>query len=261
MRIRIALGRFLIRLGGFIESLAGVVMKPDDLIEFSRQAYSKPGAVEGWAAESVLSMGLSDEEKAMLESLPRKNGRLLLLGVGGGREAVPLGRAGFEVTGMDFVPGMVENAVAYAARHGVKMDGFVQELSKLHAPANSYDVVWLSAAMYSCIPTRRRRVETLKRIRTALRSGGFFVCQFQMDTRQTTSRMAEILRKTFACLTLGNFGCETGDTLWQNMEFIHVFPSLEALKSEFEEAGFNVCRIQAHPAVRRGGALLRKGDS
>jgi len=33
VRHRIALGRFLIRLGNFIQSLAVMVMKPDDLLE------------------------------------------------------------------------------------------------------------------------------------------------------------------------------------------------------------------------------------
>ncbi|NIV37994.1 MAG: hypothetical protein GWN58_53840, partial [Anaerolineae bacterium] len=49
MSIRVSLARFLLQLGDFVQSLAVVVMKPDDLIEFSRQTYDKPQNVEGWA--------------------------------------------------------------------------------------------------------------------------------------------------------------------------------------------------------------------
>ncbi|MBN1543326.1 hypothetical protein JW992_14390 [candidate division KSB1 bacterium] len=41
MSIRIKTGRFLLRLGAFISSLPVAVMKADDLIEFSRQTYSR----------------------------------------------------------------------------------------------------------------------------------------------------------------------------------------------------------------------------
>ena len=56
----------------------------------------------------------------------------------------------------------------------------MQEISRLDVPAGAYDVVWLSRAMYSCVPTRARRVEMVRRIARALKPGGFFLCQFQL---------------------------------------------------------------------------------
>ena len=95
-----------------------MVMRPDDLLELSRQTYARPHNVAGWGRLDLVERGLGDEELALLAHLPGKEGRLLLLGVGGGREAIPLARLGFQVTGVDFVPGMVALAQENAARQG-----------------------------------------------------------------------------------------------------------------------------------------------
>jgi hypothetical protein len=63
---------------------------------------------------------------------------------------------------------MVERARETAARRGLTIEGLVQEISQLDVPAGCYDVVWLSTAMYSCVPTRAKRVEMLQRIGRAL---------------------------------------------------------------------------------------------
>ena len=95
-------GAPLLRLGAFIQSLAVVVMRPDDLVEFSRQSY-KSGECDGLVRGALVDSGLTADELDLLASVPAKTGDLLLLGVGGGREAIPLARMGFRVTGVDYV--------------------------------------------------------------------------------------------------------------------------------------------------------------
>lgn len=147
MRPRIILGRFLLRLGGFIQSLALMVMRSDDLVEFSRQGYAKD--VHYWGSEDTVGEGLSPLESSLLKKVPLERGRVLVLGVGGGRDAIPLARLGFEVTGVDFVPEMVQQAKENAARQGVKIAGLVQEISELEVPHGSFDLVWLAKEMYT----------------------------------------------------------------------------------------------------------------
>ena len=261
MRPRITFARFLIRLGKFIESLAVMIMRPDDLVEFGRQMYTRPHNVASWGRPDLVDRGLSDAEMALLGHLPCKEGRLLLLGVGGGREAIPLARMGFDVTGMDFVAGMVEKAKENAAQRGVKIEGLVQEISELDVPAGSYDVVWLFAAMYSCVPTQQRRVAMLRRIRRALRPGGHFVCQFHWGTQYQHSPKVELARRLVATLTLGNLSYEPGDMLWHNVEFIHGFLSEEELRSEFEAGGVEVIHLHTSDRMARGGAVLLKRET
>ncbi|MCK4823612.1 class I SAM-dependent methyltransferase [bacterium] len=258
MRPRLIFGLFLIRFGRFIQSLAVMVMRPDDLVEFSQQNYAGPKNVESWGRKELVDSGLSSDEMALLEKVPIKEGQLLVLCVGGGREAIYLAKMGFSVTGVDFVPGMIKTTIKNAAQRGLRIGGFVQEVSKLEGPEGSFDIVWLSAAMYSCVPTRKRRLEMLKRIRRALRSEGYFLCQFHYGTRNVFSRKVEVARKIFAFLTLGNLWYEKGDMLWGNAEFIHAFSSENELRSEFEEGGFETIHIDISREKVRGGAVLKK---
>ena len=256
--MRISLARFLLRLGEFIQSLPVLVMRPADLVEFSRQTYARPHNIEAWAEEEIVNSGLTAEEIDLLAEVPVKTGKLLLLGVGGGREAVPLARMGFQVTGVDYVAEMVDRASENAARRGVSIDGLVQEISQLDVQVGTYDVVWLSRAMYSCVPTRARRVEMVKRIARALRPGGLFLCQFHREWRSQSSGRIEYLRRAIAACSLGNMAYETGDMLWQNVEFIHAFSLEEAIRAELEEGGLCVLRIRMDQSPISGNAVCRK---
>ena len=257
MRLRVFWGHFLNRLGRFIQSLPVMIMKPVDLIAFSRRIYSSPATVESFGREETIRSGLRLEEESLLKKIPSKKGRLLLLGVGGGREAISLAQAGFEVTGIDFVPAMVAKAEENAARYGVKFNGLVQEISRLDVPAASYEIVWLAEFMYSCVPTKKRRVKMLQRIRNALKPGGYLVCQFAWGTAEQFSQKVELVRKAVAFLTLGNLGYEKGDILAGHVEFMHSFSSELELETEFEEGGFKVSVMEIRKERRRGGAVLK----
>lgn len=258
MNLRVASGRFLVRFGRFIQSLAIMVMRPDDLTKFSRQTYAKAKSVEGWGSDELIDLGLDSDETNLLEQIPFSNGRLLLLGVGGGREAIPLDRRGFEVTGVDFVPEMVKKAEENARKRGVQFQGIVQEISKLDMPASSYDIVWLSSAMYSYVPTRRRRIDMLRRIRKALKPGGYFICQFHRAFTDAFTPKVEFARKIFAFITLGNLWYERGDMLWNNVEFIHAFSTEDEIRSEFKDGGFDIVHILINEKNGKGGAVLIK---
>jgi SAM-dependent methyltransferase len=258
MRPRVAIGNFLVRLGGFIQSLAVMVMRPDDLMGFSRQTYTKPESVDFWSSSCFVDTGLNPEEVALLGIVPTKQGRLLLLGIGGGREAIHLARIGFEITGIDFAPEMVEKARENAIKRGVEISGLVQEISKLDVPAGAYDIAWLSAAMYSSVPTSKRRIKMLKRIEKALKPGGYFICQFHWNEKDKFSPKVEFVRRAFAYLTLGNMWYEKGDMFWHNKDFIHAFSSKNELKSEFESGGFKLVEIYIPAQGMRGGAVLQK---
>ena len=259
MKLRVALGRFLMRLGRFIESLTVVVMNPDELIGFNRMRYDGSEAVAFWGEDSLVDQGLSREEEDLVAQVPRKSGRLLLLGLGGGREAIPLVQMGFEVVGVDFIKEMVEKARENAARHGVAIQGLVQEISQLEVPPTSFDLVVFARTMYSSIPTRTRRVQLLKTITNALKPGGYFLCQFILDPAMKVSRRAEVVRRAIALLTWGNRHYQKGDVLW-GLEFSHIFLSEEELRSEFADSGFDVVYFQPQEFGTWRGAVLRRPD-
>jgi SAM-dependent methyltransferase len=257
MNLRVKLGDSFIKLGRFIQSLSLVVMRPADLVEFNRRRYANPAAIASWGDESLLGQGLSLGEKDLLAQLPIKRGRLLLLGLGGGRDAIALAKMGFEVVGVDFVEELVARAQENAIRHGVAIRGMVQEISRLEVPSASFDLALILAAMYSGFPTRGRRVAMLQRIKAALKPKGYFLCQFMLDPDKRVNRRTELARRAVGLLTLGNRGHEPGDDLW-GTEFMHIFLSEDELRSEFAAAGFDVLYFQSTEFGTWRGAMLQR---
>jgi len=238
-----------------------MVVSSDDLVELSRQTYAKPASIDRYNRDDLVAGGLTSKEQQLLEHIPSRTGRLLLLGVGGGREAIPFAQMGFDVTGVDFIPAMVERAIANAARHNAPIQGIVQDIAVLDVPAEAYDVVWLSTLMYSCLPTRARRVQLLQRVRRALKPGGCFACQFYWDTPWQSPRKGEFLRRMIAWLTWGNRSYERGDMLSGN-KFIHAFSSESDLRADFAAAGFHVAWLNIPTDGRiYGEALLQKREA
>src|SRR5208283_2493813 len=259
---RIAFSWFLFRLAGWIQSLPVFLMKPGDLIDFGRRSYARPNQVRGWSEIQFVSTGLFNDEVQLLEKMPVDTGRLLLLGVGGGREAIPLAQKGYEVIGVDFVAEMVAQAKANARRHNVEIGGLVQDISQLEVSRASFDVIWFSTALYSAIPTRRLRVSMLQRIHLALRDQGCVVCQFSWNpSGHSCSLRRQRLGALVALLTFGNRQFEDGDQLLGSLEFIHSFHSENELRSEFEAAGFSVQYLNLGEQICMGEAILVKGSN
>jgi hypothetical protein len=67
MNIQLMTARYLLNLGKFFQSLPVVVMKPDNLIAFSRQTYANPANVESWAEDSLVDSGLTKDEQALMK--------------------------------------------------------------------------------------------------------------------------------------------------------------------------------------------------
>ncbi len=258
MRPRLEAGRRLVSLARFLQPLALMVMRPDDLVEFSRQKYLTPKSLDDWGQEAFVREGFSPEEEALLDLVPLTKGPALVLCAGGGREAIAFARRGFAVTAVDFAPAMGALTRANAARAQVQVATLVQEISRLEVPPSSFELVWLSATMYSCVPTRFRRVGMLQNLARALQPGGYFLCQFSYDPEMTFSRLGERLKKGIALATRGNLWYEKGDILWRGLEFIHTFTSREEVAQEFAQGGFALLHFCPPTAGDAAGAVLQR---
>jgi SAM-dependent methyltransferase len=260
-RPRIALARFIIRLGRLLQSSAIAVMRPADLVEFSRQSYAPAARVRDWGRSELVDEGLYPNEESLLAKMQVKEGHLLLLGGGGGRDAVALARRGFAVTAVDFAPAMLEQARRNAAQRGLKIGTQAQEMSRLALAADSYDIAWLSARMYSCIPTRRRRIGFLQRLALCLRPDGHVALQFHYEPGGAAPTRSRGFQRLLGWATLGYRQLEPGDMLWQQREFLHAFRDEKDLRSEFAAGGFSVLHIEFQPGILCGGAVLRKSGA
>jgi SAM-dependent methyltransferase len=154
MSPRILLARSLQRVGEFLRTLPVVVLRPQDMLAWSRDAYDRHTGEYG--RDNDVDDGLAPEEAVLWQPVRTDTGRILLLGGGGGREAIFFARQGSHVTAVDFSLPMLELARVSAAERGIAIDLRVGELSQLEAAAAAFDVAWISMFLYSVGSAQRR---------------------------------------------------------------------------------------------------------
>jgi SAM-dependent methyltransferase len=258
LRPRVVLGRALLRLGRVAQTLALPVMRPRDLVELNRLHYSRPEVIGLLSDEGYVDGGLTSGEAALLERLPTRKGRLLDLDAGAGREAIALARIGFDVTCVDFLPELVEQAKANGLRHRLRIEALTRDVAALDLPAGTFDVAWLTSQMYSSLPGRAARIRLLKGIGRTLKPGGTFACQFRWHPQFGRTRPADLARKAAAVLTAGYVQYQRGDLLLGNSEFAHCFSTEVELRREFERGGFDVLDLRFDADMWCGWAVLGK---
>lgn len=108
-----------------------------------------------------------------------------MLGIGGGREAIPLAKMGFQITGIDIVPELIIKTQENFKKSELTFEGRIQNIIKLDVENNCYDVVWIcSNGMYSSVPSQNFRIEMLRDIYKSLKTKGFLICQFLFKKRK-----------------------------------------------------------------------------
>jgi SAM-dependent methyltransferase len=257
--MRIALSRLAIRTGRFIGELPIAIMRPADRADFSRQAYDR--ASGNYAEINDQLEGLAPDEKRSLEKTAVTEGRVLILGAGGGREVLFFAARGFSVVGLDFSEGMLSQAGKLAKRHGVEFEARIGDLVGFEAGRLPFDLIWFSMFLYSAVLGRKSRVATLRRLGANLAPGGAIVCSFAWNPRLQESPNKMRLLKALGWLTFGNRQIERGDAMLGTIEFRHVFSRAEDLEAEFAAAGLEVLDLIFLDDFGRGSAILRKRES
>ena len=101
------------------------------------------------------------ETSPQLLALCRTNfpagGRVLVPGCGAGNEAIALARAGFAVTGCDFLPEMIKAASENARVAAVSIQFFTADLTDFPRRNERWDGVFFTPRLYSLIPGAARR--------------------------------------------------------------------------------------------------------
>jgi SAM-dependent methyltransferase len=264
MRPRIAVARALLRLGRVGQSLALPVMRPCDIVELNRLHYSRPEVIALLSEEDYVDSGLTPGEAALLERMPLRQGRLLDLGAGAGREAIALASIGFEVTCVDFLPELVEKSKVGASRHRLNIEALTREATAIDLPEGTFDIAWLTSQMYSSIPGQAGRVRLLQGIARALKPGGLFACQFRWHPQFSRTSLSDFARKAVAVLSAGYVQYQNGDQLLGGSEFAHCFSSEAELRAEVARGGFDAIDLRFDEGMWCGWAVLGKspfGDS
>ena len=163
------------------------VVEQDIADPLQGSVWSAPATVAGFARsgpnEVLMAFARRERERA-------ERGRVLDLGCGAGRNAIPLARAGWEVLGTDLSGPMLRAAAARARREAVegRIDLALAPMDRLPAPDQTFDLVvahgiWNLAR--SGVEFRRALSEAA---RVARPGAGLFVFTFSRNTLPADAR-------------------------------------------------------------------------
>ena len=226
-------------LGRVLEEMAIGLAIPDDLIRLNKRFFNNEASKSVYLADPTLF----PPEEEFVEASGLRTGRVLVIGCGSGRDTIALAKRGFTVTAIDQVPTLVDATRLNAAKAEVSVEVYCAEVSSTTWPPATFDLIFLPNLMYTYIPTRRRRIQTLERLRTAAKPGGWCYLRFLCTESSSTQarRFLHLMQRMVAWSTLGNVECELGDTLDRGL-FEHRFSDSKVVEDEAQMAGWIVQR-------------------
>lgn len=237
---RMGVARGFRRVARAMEFISLAFPHSDELIEQNRCHYDHPNVVEIFTREDL---ELTLLERRALDQFIFKPGRGLVLGSGGGREAIALAKRGWQMVAMDQAPALVD-AVRKRIENsepGLSIELQCGDITQGFSSNASFDLICLLGCLYNLIPTRRLRLEVLRNCRAHLAPEG--ICLLSVDVLSSAptwrKRWAHGVRKAIAWIFRGNTECEIGDQ-WLSEGFCHNFSSIEEAIEEIREAGFKI---------------------
>jgi SAM-dependent methyltransferase len=103
-----------------------------------------------------------------------EGGRLLDMGCGPGRYAVPFAKRGFSVTGVDITPFLIEKARDYAGAEGVEVELVEQDMRHFVRP-ETFDLALSMLTSFGYFDDEQENLDVLKNIYASLKPGGAFI--------------------------------------------------------------------------------------
>ena len=192
--------------------------------------------------------GLTATERRFVDRHLRSASSVLDVGCGAGREAFALADRGHDVLGVDAAPEMIAAARRLAADAGARVRFVVRDVTELGPDLGRFDCVLLDDGLYSLIPGRSLRIETLQRAAALLRPEGILVI-FPLLGRPT--RLSRVAIHGGVHRFVGRWlrrrsGPEPGDVMRRHVSpvgdpsrlcFVHLFADSAEVADEIRAAG------------------------
>ena len=234
----------LYRLIAIFDALNVAVLTPEEMAVIGRKVYNR--LADSFSTEESIMAGLVDWEREAVERFAAGKGSFLVLGAGGGREAIALAKMGFRVVGIDSSPVMLRVGQQNAERWKAAVDFREGDFLSLDTGDEKFDYCLLSCVMYGSIPSSEMRVRALRHIRKILSDKSILIIHFLLRPKNATDRGKNIKLRV-ARLVRGNTGYQSGDTFSTALHFMRYFPDDTEVISEVSQAGFRILDKGAYP--------------
>lgn len=245
-------------------------MSGPDLEAAVRRVYEDPAQVAAFSA--LAAEGLTPFETALVRQAFGPGQRVLDVGCGGGREAVPMTQGGLRVVAMDLSPVMARAAVNHAASQGVTLAALAGSAAALPVRPGSFDGVAMLGQVIAHVPGRAGRVEALRAAWRALRPGGTLAmtthnrrCHWKFGLYfAVVNRWRRLARSLGVNGGLGDFdrwSARISRARTHRRTYFHMYDLQEAC-ADLRAAGFEVLDARARGEFEAGrdDADLRRRD-
>ena len=186
-------------------------------------------------------LGLQAWERAVVERWFPANGRILVTGMGGGREVYGLAKLGFDVEGSEPNKKLAAHASEWLKRQGISARVYAPDASDFPEPNEPYDGVLVGWGSYLHIAGREQRITFLKKLRAVAKTGAPIIFSFYTrEERAWQYRWVAWLANMIRKVRLGKTTVEVGD--WVELPFEHYFTRSE-IEAELREAGLRMAHF------------------
>jgi len=220
------------------EQFALIIWTSSEIDRFARAGWNSCPVVRHYSRRDDW---LDAAEKTLVESYCMKDGELLNVACGAGREALMLARRRLRVTACDWSPRMIAEARRRAQEANLPVRFAVADLTHdLPYPEKAFDYLFLTNIAYSYIFPRWRRVRFLRQAHSLLKPDGVFIISFATASGEPRipAGLLEWLFMRLRRWASFNREYEPGDR-FAGDGFVHIF-RFEELAQEFQEARFLV---------------------
>jgi ubiquinone/menaquinone biosynthesis C-methylase UbiE len=238
-----------------------------DLKQLVQSEFSTENAIKLYIKKA--EEGFFIGEKYMVEKYMARGHAplsILDLGCGTGRTSIQLHKLGFDVTAIDFVPLMIENAIKLTMGHAplshaplshATLNYQVADACDLPFEDESFDFALFSNQGHTQIPGKDNRIQAMDEVYRVLKKGGIYIFSAHPRTTEFFKFWANQWFRFYILKPLGfeideqDFGDrfferETTDTntekTFKDKQYIHI-PTINEVKKLIINSGFEILEI------------------
>lgn len=204
--------------------------------------------------------GLWGSEEILIKKYFEPKSTILDIGCGTGRTTIHLSKLEYKVTGLDFTPAMIKNAMEIAKSKKIKINYEVGDATDLKFKESSFDNVLFSFNGWAQIPGENNRIKALTEIFRVLKPDGHFI--FTSLIRKIQGYGIFWIKQWIKEYILKPLGfnikeVDFGDVLFyrkgnssrsNQKQYMH-YPSIKEVKGQIAKAGFNLVFIERSDAI------------